>query len=80
MNYAGPGKLKSNPSSFNISDSILINYYLFTYYFSSEGNNLIILEKLGLIGYSSLADINTEITARWRMYWGSNLSSPFIIR
>jgi len=39
--------------------------YLLTYLFSSSVRRFIILVKLGEIGYSSLADMSTQMVARF---------------
>jgi len=61
----GPGKLKSNPSYINTLDSKSMSYFLSTIYFSSGVRRFIILEKLGDIGCSILADKSTLMVAKW---------------
>lgn len=58
----GPGKLKSKPKWERMSVSSSMSYSLRTYFLSSSGNKLIILLKLGEIGYSSLAAMRTLMT------------------
>jgi len=64
MDYIGPWKLKSKPSFKSIYDSRSIKLFFVTYYFSSSVRRPIILEKLGEIGCSSLADMRTLMVAR----------------
>lgn len=63
-NWIGPGKLKSKPSLTMICASKSVSIFLLTLFCSSSVKSWIILVKLGETGYSSLADIRTEIVAR----------------
>lgn len=53
--------------------------YFVTCFFSSSVNKLIILEKEGEIGYSSLADIKTLIVAKLTMRDFGKFMTPIIL-
>ncbi len=72
----GPGKLKSKPRVMRIWASRSMRDYLLTYLFSSSVRRLIILVKLGEIGYSSLADISTQMVARFTICDFGKLAGP----
>lgn len=59
----GPGKLKSKQKVVKISASKSIKDCLSMDFFSSSVSKLIILVKLGEIGYSSFAAMSMEIVA-----------------
>ena len=74
----GPGKLKSKPRVTIIWASRSMSCSLLTYFFSSSLSKLIILVKLGEIGYSSLADISTEIVAKQTICDLGKFEAPII--
>lgn len=59
----GPAVYKLNSNDAIISCSNLIRFYFVICARSSVDSKLIILLKLGLIGYSSLAAINIKVVA-----------------
>lgn len=65
IDWTGPGKLKSKPKICKMWYSKSINCYLLTNFFSSSVSKLIILVKLGEMGYSNLAAINIEMVAKF---------------
>ena len=65
----GPGKLKSKPNRIKISHSRLTKSYFVILFFSFSESKLIILEKDGCMGYSSLAAKSIEIVDKLTIFY-----------
>lgn len=76
----GPGKLKSKPNLMSMSDSNCTRSYLVMFFFSPSVSKLIILEKDGCIGCSSLAAKRIEIVASCMSFYSGKFQWPSTVK